>query len=188
MERENAKKPSADLELWVDIIGYNGEYQLSNRGRVRSPQRTIVHKTGKKVTLPYREQTVFINTNGYPSVGLSKDKKQRQWLLHRLLALHFIPNPENKPFINHINGIKTDYRLENIEWCTHVENCLHAFAIGLSDTHGERHTQSKLTNAAVLDIRANCSDTSKAKEYAVKYGVNPSTIRDVIWKRTWTHI
>jgi hypothetical protein len=188
MERENAKKLPTDLELWVDVIGYKGEYQLSNKGRLRSPERVVFYKNGRKRTYPYREQTVFINTSGYPSVGLSKNKKQRQWLLHRLLAIHFKPNPDNKPFINHINGVKTDFSLSNIEWCTHVENCKHAFSIGLSDIHGERHPIAKLNNDAVYDIRKNCKDTSNAKEYATKYGVNPATIKDVIWRRTWTHI
>lgn len=188
MERENAKKPSTDLELWVDIIGYNGEYQLSNKGRIRSPERITIMKNGRKRPLPYREQTVFINTRGYLAVGLSKNKKQRQWLLHRLMAIHFIPNPDNKPEVNHKNGIKTDASIGNLEWCTKSENTIHAFATGLMDIHGEKHTHSKLTNDAVLDIRANCHDTSKAKEYALKYGVHPATIKDVIWKRTWTHI
>jgi hypothetical protein len=170
---------------WKDIPGFEGLYKISNTGIVMSYDRTLPMGSRQRF-YKGRKQTVFIGSSGYPCIGISKDKRQKQIMIHRILGILFIPNPDNKPYLNHINGIKTDFRLTNLEWCTQSENNKHAFAIGLIDTHGEGHTQSKLTNDAVLEIRSALLRDDKF--YAQKFGVHPATIRDVIQHRTWTHI
>lgn len=111
-------------EIWVPIRGYEDIYMLSNLGRVKSISRYFM-RHGYKV---YLKETILktYSNRGYPSVKLCKNAVTKQAAIHRILAIHFLPNPENKPDINHINGIKGDFRLENLEWCTHKENINHA--------------------------------------------------------------
>jgi hypothetical protein len=105
---------------------------------------------------------------------------------HRIIAECFVPNPHNKLDINHINGIKTDNRAENLEWCTRSENVIHAYKTGLEQpVAGVDHHNSKLDNELVRYIRQ--SDKSSYK-LAKELGVDSSTIRDVRNKKTWRHV
>jgi len=106
-------------EIWKDIEGFNGLYQVSNLARVKSL------KCGKTKILKQN------NSNGYLIVSFNKNGEREYPRVHRLVAKAFILNPENKSQVNHKNGIKTDNKLENLEWCTAQENMRHAFDTGL---------------------------------------------------------
>lgn len=108
-------------EIWKDIENYEGLYQVSNLGRIRSAFRE-----GTKGGILRQ----FI-INGYSKVHLYKDGKEEFFYVHRLVALAFIPNLENKPQINHKNGKKCDNRVVNLEWCSSAENLVHAIENGL---------------------------------------------------------
>ena len=90
----------------------------------------VVLKSGLR-TIKSRFQKTRLNNYGYTEVRLTKDGKTTTTFIHILIAKAFIPNPYNKPEVNHINGIKTDNRIENLEWCTHSENINHAYKMGL---------------------------------------------------------
>lgn len=118
-------------EVWKDIPGYEGLYQVSNLGIVKSYDRIVKHNKGGTAK---RNGTVLkqsTNIWGYNMVTLCKDKIQTGKSVHRLIAISFIHNPENKPQVNHKNGVKTDNRIENLEWVDAFENMAHAFKTGL---------------------------------------------------------
>lgn len=115
-------------EEWRDIAGLEGRYQVSNFGRVKSLDREEYRRDahGGHATFRYRGRLLSLvkNSKGYNIVPLGKN---RPWVsVHRLVAEAFIPNPENKPFINHIDGVRTNNRVANLEWCTNQENQIHA--------------------------------------------------------------
>ena len=100
------------MEIWKYISEYGEDYQVSNLGRVRSLKRKNI-----------KIMNIKINRHGYCTVYLTKNGMLKTVTVHRLVAKAFIPNPENKPCIDHINTIKTDNRVENLRWVTHKENC-----------------------------------------------------------------
>lgn len=102
-------------EIWKDVVGYEGLYQVSNLGRVKSFPRNNF-KYGR-ILKP------FIDKNGYQSVSLCKNNNISHKRVYRLVALHFVDNPLNKNEVDHINGVRNDDRASNLRWCTHTENC-----------------------------------------------------------------
>lgn len=115
-------------EIWKDIQGYEGLYQISNYGRVKS----LFYKQQKiEQIMRYTD-----NGYGYSRVMLSKNGKTKVFYVHRLVAEAFVPNTENKSQVNHKNGIKTDNRWFMLEWTTPKENTNHARRIGLCDYSG----------------------------------------------------
>jgi len=117
-------------EIWKDIEGYNGYYQVSNQGNVRSLDRYIEYKTksGKTATCFYPSHIVkgFISGRGYTYVALNLNGKSKTFAKHRLVAAAFIPNPNNLPSVNHKDLNKQNNKDSNLEWCTQLENLRHA--------------------------------------------------------------
>ena len=132
------------MEIWKDVIDYEGLYEMSNLGSIRSQART-----GTKGGILKQK----LSNTGYWSVRLSKNGTVRSNNVHRIFAKLFIPNPENKPCINHKDGVKSNNDINNLEWCTYKENTAHAIDAGLqTPTHmnlsnvcGKNHPKSKTT-------------------------------------------
>lgn len=168
----NEKKISMK-EIWKDIDGYNGVYKVSNTGRVYS----TVHNRCKKQTLSKR---------GYYCVDLWKGNKRKNVKVHRLIAIHFISNPEKLPMVNHINGCKTDNKIENLEWIDNKGNIIHAINLGLKKDLGEKHWNNKLTEVDVKDILLNTTDTHQ--NIAHKFGVCRGTITAIKNRKRWKRV
>lgn len=121
-------------EEWKDIPEYEGKYQISNLGRVKSLPRIIDSQfKGKPIKRKVFERELRKSKNrfGYEYVCLSKNGKTKKYRIHRLVGELFIPNPMNKPQINHIDGNKQNNRIDNLEWCNNSENMQHAVKMGL---------------------------------------------------------
>lgn len=123
-------------EVWTDVPGFEGFYRVSNTGRVKSLHRTINTLTGKctvtgKRTVKGKVLRPKTNGSGYLFVMLCKGKARKHAYIHRLVADAFIPNPEQKPQVNHVNGVKSDNHVSNLEWVTGTENSQHAYRCGL---------------------------------------------------------
>lgn len=118
------------MEIWNPIVGY----EVSNLGNVRSLPKTILYKNGKKQNLKGKQKSIKLNKYGYLTVYLTKNDVIKTCVVHRLVALAFIPNPnpENNT-INHIDGNKTNNRIENLEWLSLSDNVKHQWRTGLGE-------------------------------------------------------
>lgn len=119
-------------EVWKDIKGYEGLYQISNLGNVKSLDRKVNAKNNKKRLIKGTFLKLRFNNRNYNIVSLYKNNIQEVRFIHRLVAETFIPNPENKPEVNHIDGDKQNNKIDNLEWCTRTENNKHAWKTGLN--------------------------------------------------------
>ena len=134
-------------EIWKNIEGYEGYYQISNLGQIRSLDRKLwngqaFHLRKGKILKS------FIRKNGYKNVVLSKNSQLKNFMIHRLVAEIFISNPKNKKDVNHLNGIKIDNRVDNLEWCTRSENQIHAYNTGISKPYiRSNKTKKKLSDS-----------------------------------------
>ncbi len=151
-----------DGEIWVDIINWEGLYSVSNKSRIKRLPRVFADKTGRLQNL--REKilkTPECTTSGYNMIYLEANGMLLKTTVHRIVAQHFIPNPENKPEVNHKNGIRNDNRLDNLEWCTTSENIKHSFSVlgrkpsmSMLGKTGKLHPSSKRVNQ--IDIISGC--------------------------------
>lgn len=116
---------------WIDVKDYEGLYQLTRCGQVRSLDRLKCGGGDRWYIFKGRVLKHKLDQNGYPYITAYKNGCQKNFRIHQLIAKHFIPNPHNKKEVNHINAIKGDYRIENLEWVTHKENYEHASRMGI---------------------------------------------------------
>lgn len=165
-----------NMEEWREIPGWEGLYEVSNMGNVRSlDRRCSSGKFCKGQILAKR-----YDNSGYTQVGLCRSSTVKWMKVHRLVAMAFLPNPENKPQVNHLNGIRDDNRLGNLEWCTCSENHRHAF-----DVLGKKPSRSTLGKPAwnrklnEEQIKAILADTRSQSKIAKDYGVCQQTISNL---------
>jgi len=120
-------------EQWKDIIEFDGQYQISNFGRIKGKERYVNSNYSQSGLRRIQESIKCLQNNGhgYLQIYVSLNRKRKVLYIHRLVGKYFIPNPQNKPEINHINGIKCDNRVFMLEWSTKKENISHAHKTGL---------------------------------------------------------
>lgn len=161
------------MEQFKDILGYEGYYQISNLGNIKSLSTDKIMSSS-------------LDSCGYPKIRLYKEYVYKTFNIHRLLAIHFISNPNGYSSVNHINGIKTDNRIDNLEWVTHKSNIHHAWNTNLcKPVNGIKHGKTRLTETEVIAIRA---DNRPYKEIAKDYDIKASSIGNIKNRRNWKHI
>ena len=167
------------IEIWKDIKGYDGDYQISNLGRIKSLM------FGKEKILKSRK-----DTNGYYGVVLYKNHKKYSKRIHRLVLENFNPIENmDKLEVNHKDGIKSNNILENLEWCDRLKNERHAYEIGLKNKNGINNPQSKLKNNNIIEIRKLLKENNLTQEEIGKlFGVSKTTISLIKLNKIWVHI
>ena len=183
-----------DLEIWKDVKDYEGLYQVSNLGNVKSLDRIVETKNRGSYLRKGKIQKKSVNSFGYETVGFTVNGKTKIYRVHRLVALSFIENLENKPQINHIDGNKTNNNVNNLEWCTPSENQTHSVSTGLSNPSypvlkGSKNGRSLLTEEQVVEIRTKYIPYKySAKKLALEYNVSESCITHILNNTSWKNI
>lgn len=171
------------MEIWKQIKDYP-DYEVSNLGRVKSIDRFITDTIGRK---RYYQSKILspIIRKGYYHVNLYNNKGIKIYRVNRIVAFVFIENINNKPFVNHIDGIKSNNRVENLEWCTCQENITHSIKNGLSKyTSGEKHGRSKLKYEDIPKIK-ELHKIYSARKISFIFNVCAQSIHNVLNNKTW---
>lgn len=166
-----------EIEVWKPVVGYDGIYEVSSFGQVRRVSYLL-----KPSNSHY----------GYPQLTLTKNGKNSNKPLHRIVAEAFHENPENKPTVNHKDGNKQNSHKNNLEWATHSENSLHAVRTGLRTANwqdGEKNPKAKLKKEQVLDIREKCETMKVSEVHKNHYPqLSYNTIYGIKTKRLWKNL
>lgn len=177
------------MEKWVPIKGYEGYYEVSSEGNVRSVDRVIRYKNGHYQRFKSRILKPKITMQGYEQVDLSKNNKVKQVKVHRLVAENFVSNPYGKPQINHIDGIKLNNSVRNLEWCTASENSLHAHKSGLSKALvGQFAPNAKLKDADVFRIKKMMLEGKKNIEISKIFNISSAQVSKIKTGKQWSQI
>lgn len=163
--------------IWVSDIG-----NVKSEPRIAAFIQNGIVRTQKR---PGRQLSPWISKNGYFCVAVKVGDKRTKYLVHRLVALTFIPTKDIFLSVNHIDCNKLNNRAENLEWCTLAENTRMQWRDGLVNLRGERQPGSKLTSQMIMEIRKR-PDT--VANMAIRYGVSTSQIYNVIQRKQWNHI
>jgi len=167
------------MEHWKEI--FDGDYAVSMTGK-------IMRLTYSRGTYPGKLLKPIMNPDGYHTVSLrGGDGQKRSYRVHRLVAAAFLESSPERPQINHKNGIRTDNRVENLEWCTNLENALHASRQGWLK-HGSKHKSTHLTELNVQEIRSQYARGEKMQALARVYGLTLGTLHPLIRGKTWKHV
>lgn len=173
-----------EIEIWKDILGYETLYQVSNLGRVKSLAGYKIISQGKLSEKKEKILKQYVADSPYLFVKLSKFGKVKNFKVHRLVAEAFIPNPENKPEVNHKKGIKQDNRENQLEWATRQEQVDHGINTGLIQQKGINHPRSNLTESQVIAIK-NFSLGGSCEKIGKLFGASKSTVYNIRTGKTY---
>lgn len=169
---------TSEKEVWKDVPWFRGFYQVSSLGRIKSFKR---HKNGK--ILKGRK-----DSKGYLRITLFRKVIKKSFSIHYLVAWAFIPNPEKKPHVNHLNGIKDDNRVLNLEWVTVSENNKHTFVLNPDKNKGSNNSQALLTEKKVKAVKRLLEQGVAVNEISILAGVKPNTIYAIKNGYSWGHV
>lgn len=178
---QNKSLTAIDGEKWKEINGTDGFYSVSNFGRVKRSKLSPNRSKPIKILSPSHPER-------YLTVHLRQGDKHWYWLVHRLVAIHFIDNPNEDSYVNHKDGNKLNNHFSNLEWCTAGENIRHSFKMGLQVAkRGEEIGNSKLKNEDIVFMRKN-RDEYTVEEFSEMFEVKHAAICQIIANYTWRHI
>lgn len=175
-------------EIWKDIPDYEGYYQVSNLGRVRSLDRFVVYSNGRNRVHKGSLISPYKNHDGYWKACLWVGRKMKAYSVHALVVRAFLGSPPDGCEVNHLDGNKDNNSLYNLEYCTKSRNIAHAQDMGLKPV-GSRCYQAKLSESQVLEIRKlYASGLITQTAIASMFGVKPTYISAIVRRRKWKHI
>jgi hypothetical protein len=178
------------METWKDVVGFEGKYAVSDKGRIKGLRREKMQSHGVLIVLKEKERKPVVNRCGYLCLNLNDGPsgKLQSKKVHRLVAEAFIENPKNHKEVNHIDGNKLNNRKENLAWCSRSENIKHSFETGLRSHKGENHPSNKLKDSDILKIRELFSQGETQTAIAKTYNVSQVLIGRIVNKKAWNHI
>lgn len=165
-------------EIWKDIPNYEGLYQISNLGNVKSLERIVTHNKYGTAHIKEKLLRPRDDSKGYGRVVLYKNNKKKQFKIHRLVAETFLPNKSNKSAVNHIDGNKKNNNVNNLEWCTIKENNIHAFENGLNSIKMRAVYQMDLEGNVINEFKSLCDASkflNKQSHHNIMYCCNGKT-------------
>jgi hypothetical protein len=175
-------------EIWKDILGYEGIYQVSTKGKVRGVSRVTKHPRSVGAIRKSKMLSLVKTAAGYLRVTLSRGGKRCTFCVHRLVAEAFISNMECKSQVNHKNGVKDDNSVDNLEWVTPKENVRHSIETGLNKCRGELRSKSVLTEQKVVEMRNLRTSGMQYNHIAELFHVSTHTARSACMGFTWKHV
>jgi hypothetical protein len=170
-------------EIWKPIKGYEGRYEVSNLGRVKSLDRKSKNKATPEMIVKGR-LIKDCNTNGYRTLRLSLRNVPKMFYVHRLVCSAFVENPNNKKTVNHIDGDKTNNHYSNLEWTSLAENIRHANKAGLR-ININRKTGKQLTKKQALELIELLNKGCKNKDIAKEYNISLSSVYNIKAGKQW---
>ena len=176
------------MEIWKSIEGFEGRYEVSTYGRIKSLARTHPRRRGliKEIILKFGFSGGR-QGGRYPTVMLTNRPKVKHLMIHRIVATAFIPNHENKREVNHKDGDKLNNHYDNLEWCTRKENTKHASTARLLWDNGI-HFNAKLNLKTVFKIKRELSKGKRQCDIAKKYNLSSELVHSIKCGRSWKHI
>lgn len=178
-------------EQWAAISGWEGIYEISDHGRVRSLARDLGDRTGRRMPKPERILKHRVNKQGYVAVNLyAVNRPRKTSTIHRLVAGAFIPNPDNLPFVNHKNSDRQCNIYSNLEWCTHAENVAHAKQAGRLTGRPPmfRSEKRRLSDDQVREIRSLFAEGMAERRLAAQFDVGPTAISNIVHGRSYRDV
>lgn len=177
------------MEVWKDVIGLEDYYQVSNLGNVRSKERFVIRGRGGKCKIQCKNLNPAINSDGYLTGIFRVDKNPINYKVHRILAESFIGSIPKGFEVNHINGIKTDNRLENLEIVSKSKNIKHAFALGLNKPRrGQLNGMCKIDSNKAKSVKEMTKNGFTESQISSQLNVSIHTVRDIRRGKTWKHV
>lgn len=174
-------------EIWKDIDGYEGLYQVSNLGRVRSLDRVVVYSNGRECLHKGKIINNHDNGHGYRYITLTNGGKRKNHYVHRIVAEAFIINEDCLPEVNHIDNDRSNNDITNLEWCSKKENMNHMIKQDRQIKGSDVHC-SKLNEEKVIEIRKLISQGESYGSIADKFNICKQTISNIKLHKIWKHV